>query len=176
MIGIALTYGLIAGLVTISSIIASMVFASTQGSSGSEWLGYLIMILALSLIFFGVKRRRDRDLGGVIRFMPAFLAGLTITLVASLIYVAVWEIYLAMTDFSFITNYTAALIEEKNSAGLSAENLERELETIRAMASQYTNPLFRLPITFSEIFPVGLIIALISAAILRNPRALPARI
>jgi hypothetical protein len=43
------------------------------------------------------------------------------------------------------------------------------------MKEMYRNPLFRLPMTFIEIFPVGLLIALISAAILRNPRILPAR-
>ena len=42
------------------------------------------------------------------------------------------------------------------------------------MKIQYADPLFRLPITFLEIFPVGLLISLISAAILRNPGVLPA--
>jgi hypothetical protein len=39
----------------------------------------------------------------------------------------------------------------------------------------YANPLFRIPMVFLEIFPVGFIVALISAALLRNPRLLPAR-
>ena len=42
-------------------------------------------------------------------------------------------------------------------------------------SEQYENPLYRLPITFMEIFPVGLLVALFSAAILRNPKAFPAR-
>ncbi len=46
------------------------------------------------------------------------------------------------------------------------------METFKA---QYANPLFRLPMTFIEIFPVGVLVSLISAAILRNPRVLPAR-
>ena len=41
------------------------------------------------------------------------------------------------------------------------------------MAS-YGNPLYRLPITFLEIFPVGLIVSLVTALILRNARAVPA--
>ena len=39
----------------------------------------------------------------------------------------------------------------------------------------YANPLIRMPITFIEIFPVGLVISLIAAALLRNSRFLPAR-
>jgi len=32
-----------------------------------------------------------------------------------------------------------------------------------------------MPITFTEIFPVGVLVSLVSAALLRNPRFLPAR-
>lgn len=42
------------------------------------------------------------------------------------------------------------------------------------MRNQYANPLFRFPMTFGEIFPVGLLITLISAAVLRNLKVLPA--
>jgi len=35
---------------------------------------------------------------------------------------------------------------------------------------QYANPLFRLPMTFAEIFPVGVLVSLISALVLRKPR------
>ena len=42
-------------------------------------------------------------------------------------------------------------------------------------AVQYENPLFRLPMTFAEIFPVGVLVSLVSALVLRNPRVLPAR-
>jgi hypothetical protein len=45
---------------------------------------------------------------------------------------------------------------------------------METMQRQYANPLFRLPMTFLEIFPVGVLITLISAAILRKSEALPA--
>jgi hypothetical protein len=45
---------------------------------------------------------------------------------------------------------------------------------MESMRASYANPLFRIPMVFLEIFPVGLIVALISAALLRNPRLLPA--
>lgn len=43
------------------------------------------------------------------------------------------------------------------------------------MKERYANPLFRMAMTASEILPVGVVISLISAAILRNPAVLPAR-
>jgi hypothetical protein len=39
----------------------------------------------------------------------------------------------------------------------------------------YANPWFRLPMVFSEIFPVGVLVSLVSAAMLRRPTFLPAR-
>lgn len=74
------------------------------------------------------------------------ISGLGITFIASLVYVLVWELYLVMTDYAFI-------------------------ETI---GQQYSNPLFRLPMTFVEVFPIGVLISLISAFILRESKTLAA--
>jgi hypothetical protein len=174
MIRTILTYGLISGLVTIAGLI-STILLSEDGTHGSVWLGYLIMLVALSSILVAVKQYRDQVLGGVIKFRTAFLIGLGIALVASLAYVAVWELYLAATDYRFMDQYVTQMLQEKRAAGVTGEayaKLAAEMETMRA---QYRNVLFRLPMTFSEIFPVGLLVALASSALLRNPRFLPAR-
>jgi hypothetical protein len=42
------------------------------------------------------------------------------------------------------------------------------------MRAEYANPLYRLPMTFLEIFPVGFIVALVSAALIRSSKFLPA--
>jgi hypothetical protein len=133
------------------------------------------MVLALSMIFVGIKRYRDNEKGGVIKFLPAFAVGLGIAVVASIIYVGVWEIYSASTNYAFIDSYTAAIIDAKRAAGVSGAALDAEIKQMHELAAQYRDPLFRVPMTFLEIFPVGLIIALISAAVLRNSRVLPAR-
>lgn len=174
MIRYALIFGSLAGFIVISSMIAGFTLLQGRGAM-SEWLGYLTMILALSMIFFGVKRYRDRDLGGVIKFVPAFLLGLSIAAVAGTAYVAVWEVYLALTDYAFIDAYTTAIVEAKKAEGLSGPALEVVTSEMRTLKDQYANPLFRLPMTFLEIFPVGLLIALISAALLRNSKVLPDR-
>ncbi len=175
MLRIALIYGSIAGLIVIGTMTLGLVMSGGEGMGSGQAFGYLIMLIALTLIFVGVKQHRDRNHGGAIRFFPAFLAGLAIAAVAGVFYVIGWEGFLAATNYAFIEEYTAAVIEKKKAAGVTGAELDKLIADMEAMVKNYANPLFRIPITFMEIFPVGLLIALVSAAVLRNPKVLPAR-
>ena len=167
---------MIAGTIIISSMLLTISIANKEASvAGLEWLGYLIMMLALSMIFVGIKRYRDQHLGGIIKFGTATMLGLGITLVASIIYVIVWEINLSITDYAFIDQYTTSVIADSREAGIEGAEMDKLIVQMDTMKEQYGNPLFRIPMTFLEIFPVGLIISLISAAILRNSKVLPAK-
>lgn len=170
---IILTYGIIAGLVVIASVILGLLLTG-DAPHISVWLGYLIMLIALSSIFVAIKRYRDVELGGVIRFGTATLVGLGIAVVAGIMYVAVWELYLALTDYAFIDAYAEGIVAAKQAEGLRGAELQSVMDAMETLRAQYASPLFRLPMTFLEIFPVGLLITLLSAAVLRNPRVLPA--
>ena len=169
-----LGYGGIAGLLIIVTMIVGIVLGGHGSATASELFGYLVMLVALSLIFVAIKRYRDRALGGVIRFGQALALGMGIAAVAGVAYVVVWEIHLAMTDFAFVKEYTAGLIDAKRTSAASPEELAALEARLAEWASQYAKPWIRLPITFTEIFPVGAIVALISAAVLRKPGVLPA--
>jgi Protein of unknown function (DUF4199) len=172
---IILIFGIAAGVI-VAVPMCLMVANSEHGSAAQSFFaGYLVMVLALSLIFVGVKRLRDRELGGVIRFVPALLAGLGISAVAGVIYAIGWEITLAVTDFAFIDSYSTAAIEAARAKGASAAEVQAVIAKMEEFRRQYANPFFRLPMTFIEIFPVGVLISLISAGLLRNSRFLPAR-
>jgi hypothetical protein len=172
----AIVYGLLSGLVVAGVIVAGLaVGGHDSGVFGTLWFGYLVMLVALTFIFVGVKRYRDVERGGVIRFLPAFFMGLAIAVCAGITYACVWEIYLASTGYRFMDEYIAAIIRHRQAEGASAADLARVAAEMEPMRTSYANPLFRFPMTFLEIFPVGLIVALISAALLRNPRLLPAR-
>ena len=174
MARIIIVYGLVAGLIIIAGVIGTIAIEGGE-PHGNVWLGYLIMLLGMSAVFMGVKQHRDRHNGGVIKFLPAQGVGLGIALFASLAYVLVWEAYLAATDYAFMDQYIAATLEARRAEGLSGQAY-RDLETqMREMAVAYQSPLFRLPMTFVEIFPVGLLVSIVSAVLLRNSRFLPAR-
>jgi hypothetical protein len=170
----AFIYGGIAGSIVISVLVAGLAF-DLHSHAASEWFGYLVMLIALSLIFVGVKRYRDSECGGMIRFGRAFSVGLGIAAVAALVYVFVWEIYLAASGVDFMAQYTGIVVEGMRADGATAAEIQAKVAELRQMAEMYRNPLLRIPITFVEIFPVGLLVALVSAALLRNPKVLPAR-
>jgi len=173
---IALLYGLVAGLIVAVPMVALMVTltAETAPRNGAVY-GYLTMIIALTAVFPGVKRYRDRVLGGAVRFFPALLVGLAISAIASVIYAIGWEISLALSGFDLPAAYTKEIVAAARAQGASAAEVERVAEQGAAFARLYANPLYRFPITFVEMFPIGVVIAAISAALLRNSRFLPAR-
>ena len=153
-----LVYGLISGAVMILVMIAGFALTASDSFVHSLWYGYLVILVALGFVFVGVKRYRDVECGGTVRFGRAFLVGLGIAALASLTYVVIWEIYLAATGYQFLANMVA-------SAPTAAERAEIE--------GMLYNPLVRLPFEFLEPFPVGLVVALVSALLVRNPRLLP---
>lgn len=176
MLRTIVTFGLIAGLITAANFAVVLGLGDRLGHGVSSALyGYLIMILALSFIFVGVKRLRDRVYGGVIKFGPALLVGLGISAVAGVIYAIGWEITLAATHYTFADTYGAAMIRAAQAKGASPAEIAKVTVQMQDFKAQYANPLYRLPMTFVEIFPVGVVISLISAGLLRNSRILPAR-
>ncbi|MES2987824.1 MAG: DUF4199 domain-containing protein [Pseudomonadota bacterium] len=131
-------------------------------------IGYLTMLIGLSMVFLAIKRRRDVDQGGVIRFWPAFGLGLAISLIAGFVYALMFEATLAMFGFDKFVDRMMAMMQESSSA--------QEVADMRAFFDgPYANPLIRIPVTLSEILPVGILVSLVSAALLRNPRFMPAR-
>ena len=175
MLRTMLAFGIPAGILVILPM-SLMITGSEPGSTGHSYLaGYLVMFIALSLVFFGVRRYRVRALGGAIRFGPALGLGLGISAVAGIIYVIGWEITLAATDFAFVEDYATAAVEAKRASGAAPAEIARVATEMADFRRQYMDPWFRLPLTFVEIFPVGIVVSLVSAALLRNSRFLPAR-
>ena len=172
-----LKYGVVAGLVVAAGMWGTLL--AFRGDMPHGWLGmalgYLSMLVALSAVFVGIKHHRDVDRGGVIRFWPAFGLGLGISAIAGVFYVFAWELAQATVVGDFAGHYAAATITNAKAGGADAAALAKLTAQMESFKLQYANPLFRLPMTFVEIFPVGVLVSLVSAAVLRNPRVLPAR-
>jgi len=175
MLRMIVLYGVIAGLIV---GIPLFTITLTLGDLGSPWgyvVGYLIMLIALSTIFIAIKKHRDADLGGVIKFWPALGIGLAISFVAGIFYVIAWEAVLDLGHLDFANTYAQSMIAAAKAKGLTGDALAKAVAEAEQFRTSYANPLYRLPETFAEIFPVGVLVSLVSAGLLRNSRFLAAR-
>ena len=170
-----IVYGSIAGALVAILMIGGIIISNANGSAGSQLAGYLSMLAALSLIFVAVKRYRDTQLGGVIKFWPALVLGAGIAGLASVFYVFAWEIYFNTTGGEWVQVYVDQLRTEQESQGRTPEEIAAFMAETQAAMELYRNWWFRIPISFTEILPVGLLVSLITAAVLRNPGILPRR-
>jgi hypothetical protein len=166
---IVIVCGLIAGLIVTAMLVTTIIMSKASGKiEGSMLLGYATMILAFSLIFVGIKNYRDKYNQGNIRFGKAFRIGLYITLIASTIYVIAWLITYFFFIPEFGEKYTAQMLEELRAGGASRQELDSKAAEMARFTEWYKNPFFNALITYTEILPVGLIISLISALVLKR--------
>jgi len=163
-----LTFGLISGFVISALMGLSLLLADKIGSGHSMALGYTIMVASFLLIYFGIRSYRDNTLAGRISFGRAFACGILITLITTVCYVAMWEFLYFNFMPHFMDNYFAAQIHKVQSSGLDPAATAAKVAAIQHSQQLYQNPFVNMAYTFMEPLPVGLVITLISAAILRR--------
>ena len=164
--------GSIAGLIVTSIMLASISGCITgsdfEGGIGSMLLGYSSMVIAFSMIFVGIKNYRDKHNSGIITFGKSLKIGLLITLVASTIYVIVWQIdyYFFIPDF--YEKYAAHIIRGMKADGATQAQIQQQMAANKSNGEMYRNPLFNAMFTYLEILPVGIIMSLLAALILKR--------
>jgi uncharacterized protein DUF4199 len=164
-----LTFGLISGLIMSVLMGGSLLLADKIGSGhNSMVLGYTIMVASFLLIYFGIRSYRDNTLAGQISFGRAFACGILITLISSVCYVVMWEVLYFNFMPHFMDGYFAAQIHKLQSAGLDAATTAARVAAIQHSQQLYQNPFVNMAYTLMEPLPVGLLITLLSAALLRR--------
>lgn len=171
---IILVYGVIAG-VTVALLMRVAMMLFPEGGTGGMVAGFSSMIIALTFVFIGTKRYRDVELGGVIRFGKALGVGFGIATIATVFYVAAWELCLYLTNYTFMDEYTRVALKQAQETGKSAAEITALAKEMDGFKALYANPISRMAVTAMEISPVAILMPIISAALLRNSRFMPAK-
>jgi Protein of unknown function (DUF4199) len=169
-----LTFGLISGAISSLLMVAAVPLEDKIPYDKSEILGYTTIVLSFLLVFFGIRSYRDTVCGGRITFAKAFAVGLSITLISSLCYVLAWEVLYFNFLHDFMDKYGAYLIQKAKDTGASPASLQAQLQQVQKYKEMYENPFLNAAITFIEPFPVGLVMTLVFAGILRRKPQLQA--
>lgn len=167
-------YGLIAGAIVSSLMLFSMAnlshCADNLDYDTSMLIGYASMLIAFSLVFVGIRNYRDKYNEGVISFGKAFKIGSIIVLIASTMYVISWLIDFFWFIPDFLEKYSAHTLTKLKASGASPAEIAAKTQEMSVFAKRYKNPFFNALITYTEILPVGLLVTLISALILKRKR------
>jgi Protein of unknown function (DUF4199) len=168
-----LTFGGISGLVIGLFIVVISLLVSRYPSLENTYVGYSAQIIALSFIFVGVKNFRDKFNQGAISFGKALKVGLGITLIAGTVYVLVWlvEFYVFIPDF--MDKYAAKMVKNVHDSGVPQAIADKKIASINGMKEMYKNPLFVILLTYVEVLPVGIVISLLTALILKRKHPRP---
>jgi hypothetical protein len=163
-----LTFGLISGAISAVMLAATVPFADRIGFDKGEYLGYTVIVLSLLLVFFGIRSYRDNVGNGQITFGRAFSVGIGITVISCVCYVITWEVLYFHFLPGFMDKYSAYMVQKMTASGASPAVIQAQVEQIKKYKEMYDNPLINAAMTFIEPFPIGLLLTLISAAVLRK--------
>jgi uncharacterized membrane protein (UPF0136 family) len=170
-----LTFGVIGGVLSSLMMVATVPFLHKFGNDTGLIVGYTTIVAALLLVYFGIRSYRDNIGNGHITFGRAFAVGICITLITCVFYVATWEILYFKFLPGFMDNYGADTVAHLKASGASAAVVQAKIAELNKLKDSLNNPVYNSVMTFIEPFPVGLVITLISAAILRRKqRSAPA--
>jgi hypothetical protein len=162
-----LVFGLLSGAVASGMMLLTIPFMDRIGFDRAEVLGYVTIVAAFLLVFFGVRSYRAQ-VGGTLSFGRAFRVGILITLVSCACYVVTWQFIYYRLAPGFVDQYAVYVIDRVRASGANQQEIDDTERRMGEFKTLYANPFVNVGLTFLEPFPIGLVVTLISAAALRR--------
>ena len=163
-----LTFGLISGAISSLMMVALVPVTRRIGFDASAVIGYTSIVLSFLVVFFGIRSYRDNNGDGQITFLKAFAVGISITVISCICYVVTWDVMYYNVFPDFWDTYGGHLVEKLRASGASPSAVQAKIQQVTKYKELYKNPLLNAAMTFMEPFTIGLVITLISAAVLRR--------
>ena len=165
---IVLTFGLIGGGLMALMIFGTLPFHDKIGFDKGLIIGYTTMVLAFMMVFFGIRSYRENVGHGQITFVRGFAVGILITLMICLFYIVAWQILYFNFMPDYLDQYAAYAAEKARAAGATQQAIDAQVKELQDFKVLYANPFINAAVTLMEPLPVGLVITLISALVLRK--------
>lgn len=162
-------FGTISGVISVLWFLFALSFLNFD--THMTWgmiFGYASMFIANIFLVIGVKNYRDKYNGGVITFGKALKVGFLIALVAATVYVLTWLIYFYTSSTNFMEVYAECMHKELVESGASAAVIAKQDAEMKQFMVMYQNPFFNAAVTYTEILPMGILFALITAIVMRR--------
>jgi hypothetical protein len=163
-------YGALFGVIMVLEIVITYVIgmkALAETSFGVVINILNFLILPLAFIYIGCTNYKNKLNGGFISFGECLKIGVTISLIAAIIY-ASFSIFFNLIFPEFVEE-TMAIAKStmlKQNPNMSSQELEMGI----SMMKKFANPLIVFPVTLAMYSFLGLIHSLIIGAVVKNPK------
>ncbi|MEO1436595.1 MAG: DUF4199 domain-containing protein [Bacteroidota bacterium] len=167
-------YGVISGLVVVIISLLIRAFGSGDWSyQTQEILGYISMLLGLSFVYLGI--RHDKQILQVstsetYSFGRGMRTGAGISLLSALIF-AIFVVILFIANPGLGDDLINKYVEGLESKGLTQEEMDMAMQRMENVPGWLKKPSGQGFIMFMTVFPLGLIMTLISSFLLRSKKA-----
>ena len=165
---VVLTFGFLSGALSSVMMLATVPFMDQIGFDHGAVVGYTAMVISFLFVFFGVRAYREQSGPGPFTFGRGFGVGLLITLISCVFYVATWEVIYFKLSPDFFEKYTAYAVERVRASGGSQQKIDETAKQMQTFKVMYDKPLINAALSFIEPLPVGLLVTLVSAGVLRR--------
>ena len=154
------TYGLYLG---IASILFSLIIFY-GGMLGNKYFSYLGFVITVIFIFMGLKRYKEKENDGVMKYGQGVGLGVLITLVGGFLSSAFTYVFYSFIDPAKHQELLSIVQEQQLQAGVP----EAQLEQVEGVMSVMMSPISLALLGIMGAIFGGLIISLIISAILKK--------
>jgi len=168
---IIITYGIISGLIVSLWLMTAMFIGENDTfDKYGMYLGFTSMLIAFAFVFVGIRKYREIN-GGTVTFGSALRIGLLISLIASTFYVVTWMIEFHYFIPDFMDKMTSKQIANWKAEGIAKAELDAKISEMQSWKELYKSPVMVVLLTYMEILPLGIVVSLIAAFVLKKKQA-----
>jgi len=163
-----LLFGLISGVAHLAMTAASIPYIYSHNFTMSDVLGYSTIVVSALILFFGIRSYRQRTADGRMTFGRGFLVGILITLIFCACHIVTFEILYFKVLPDFGDKWSACQVDRARAKGGSPQDVAAAEKNAQTVKKLFDNPATNALVNFATTFPIGLVLAGVSAAILRK--------
>jgi hypothetical protein len=176
-----LANGLAAGALLSVRFVATNYFIEVKNNpSLASTIGNILLMASLSTVFFAIRNMRDKVNNGHISFNAAFRTALLVILTATICYTATKSTYAFVIDKGYLERSIERTIEAETQSILSSKDLkeiekQRKIEAFTSNMNDLRTPYAFVITSILEFFPMGLVISILCATLMKRAEVSPTK-
>ncbi|MFD2551676.1 DUF4199 domain-containing protein [Bizionia sediminis] len=169
MMQTAIKYGLISSAVLSLFFGASYLLEYYFKFYSSQFIGFSGILLALSCVYFGIKKAKTKAHQGLLSLTKAIKLGLLISIFPAITFGCIHAVYTNLINPEFSETYYQEAIKNQQNT-LPATDFKKKRQALQAQQQAFTNPAFKFFLLSSLVFSMGFLVSITAGLFLKQKK------